>query len=447
MLSDVIVALATPPGRSALAVVRVSGAGAFEVAGRVIVDFSAEPPRQAVLAQFHDGGQAVDRGIYIAYQGPQSYTGEDVIELICHGGMATGARVVSALEGAGARPAVPGEFTRRAVLNGKLDLIQAEAISDLIDATAPVQARAALHQLDGGLSRRLGALREDLLVLAAQLNYDVDFPEEDDPPVARSLVVERLHAIQSAIDLLVRTAPAGARLREGALVVLAGRPNVGKSSLFNALLGSERAIVTETPGTTRDAIEAGTDFAGWPVRLIDTAGLRPRAGRIERLGIEVSERYLEAADVVLLCVESGRDLLPDEAAMLDGDSIEGGRVLLVRTKADLVEHHDSSPGTQVSSFSAEGLDRLRELIAEASFGLAELQGGIEPVLTRTRHRQALVAAANELAQADEVLTGDGETVLATHHLQQAIHGLDALIGAVDVEDVLDRVFSTFCVGK
>ncbi|HSB55203.1 MAG TPA: tRNA uridine-5-carboxymethylaminomethyl(34) synthesis GTPase MnmE, partial [Gemmatimonadales bacterium] len=336
MLSDPIAALATAPGRSALAVVRLSGTGAMEVAGRVVrggVSPASSPERTARLVTFQaTDGSPIDRGLVTVFRAPHSFTGEDLVEFSCHGGLLVSAELLGALYSAGARQAAPGEFTRRAVLNGKLDLLQAEAVADLIEATAPAQRRAALHQLDGGLSRRLLAMREALLDLLALLAYDIDFPEEDDGPVPTSRLRSALDEASKSVARLLATAPAGERLREGALVVLAGRPNTGKSSLFNAILGYERALVTEIPGTTRDAIEAATTVRGWPVRLADTAGLRDADDRIERLGIEVSRRYLAAADLILLCVEAGETISQGEREFASAPN-----VLLARTKCDLAE--------------------------------------------------------------------------------------------------------------
>jgi tRNA modification GTPase len=441
MLSDPIAALATPPGRAALALIRVTGADALAVAARVITGFRATPARRATLATFHTpDGQIIDRGLYTVFPGPESYTGEDLVELSCHGGLLVPGRLLSALHAAGARPAAPGEFTRRAVLNGKLDLIQAEAVGDLIDAVAPAQARVALRQLEGGLSRRLGALRESLVEIQALLSYDIDFPEEDDGPVAPERIAAQIETAALQMRRLVATAPSVERLREGALMVFAGRPNAGKSSLFNALLGSERALVTEIPGTTRDAIEAHTDFLGWPVRLADTAGLWDSAERIDRLGVEVSRRYLAAADLVLLCVEAGRGMGEDETAI-----VAQRPSLVVRTKADLSP--EAGDGIAVSALTGQGLEGLRRVAAERVFADRINLADLEPGLTRERHRQALARAQDALAAAVPHLGKAGDAVLASHHVREATGALDELCGVVDIEEVLDRVFGSFCVGK
>jgi tRNA modification GTPase len=441
MLSDPIAALATPAGRAALAVIRLSGDEAFTVARRVIRGFRTDRPRVALLAGFHaSDGQPIDRGLYTVFPGPHSYTGEDMVELSCHGGLVAPARVLAALHEAGARPAAPGEFTRRAVLNGKLDLVQAEAVGDLIDAVAPAQAQAALRQLDGGLSRRLAELREALVDAQALLGYEIDFPDEDDGPVPAGRIAGHLRDLQARIARLVAGSASGERLREGASLVIAGRPNAGKSSLFNALLGLDRALVTEIPGTTRDAIEAHTDFLGWPVRLVDTAGLWDSADRLDRMGVEVSRRYLSAADLVVLCVETGRDPGDDELAI-----VTARPTLLARTKSDL----SAAPAGQlgVSAVTGEGLGELRRAAAEHVFGERIGFADLEPGLTRERHRVALVRAGEALMQALPHLEPGGDAVLAAHHVREATAALDELLGVVDVEEVLGRIFGSFCVGK
>ncbi len=447
MLSDPIVALATAPGRGAVAVVRLSGARAFALAATVVEGLRTDLPRRANLGTFLDrAGRAVDRGLYLVFPRPRSYTGEDMVEFHCHGGAMAANQVMGALLGAGARPAEPGEFTRRAVLNGKMDLLQAEGVADLVDAYAPTQARAALHQVEGGLSARIQRLRLQLLDLVAALSYEIDFPGEDDGPISPQAMAGQLRAVQADIDRLLRTAPAGERLRTGALVVLAGAPNSGKSSLFNALLGVNRALVTPVPGTTRDAVEADTEFDGWPIRLADTAGLREADDMVERLGIEVSRRYLESADLVLLCAEAGRPLEPGER-----EAIRGRVAIVVRTKSDLVPTRDGEEveGIAVSVVDGEGLGALRSAAAIAAFQGAA--GGVlrddEPVLLRERHRIGLEAATEALAPVEGLLGPSGDAALAAHQVQGALAALDALIGVMDPDEVLGRIFSRFCVGK
>ena len=452
MLSDVIAALATPPGRSAIAVVRVTGQGALEVAEKVVRETGAGGAGEAgapvlerlpsrvgtLLGLLSSTGEPIDEGLVTVFRAPRSYTGQDLVEFSCHGGLLAPAQLLAALHAAGARTAMPGEFTRRAVLNGKLDLLQAEAVGDLIDATAPAQGRAALRQLDGALSRRLLALRDELLELLTVLSYDIDFPEEDDGPVPRARISAMLGQARQSIELLLATAPAGERLHEGALVVLAGRPNAGKSSLFNALLGASRALVTEIPGTTRDTIEASSEVLGWPIRLADTAGLRDADERLEQLVIEVSRRYLAAADLVLLCVETDREVTPEEATLL-----RERPALLVRSKSDLA----AGVGLVESVVTGEGIDRLRATIAERLFGGGQGYADLEPMLSRERHRVALARAAKALAAAGEEFGPGRDPVLAAHQVRGAVAALDELIGLVHPDEVLGRVFSRFCVGK
>jgi tRNA modification GTPase len=441
MLSDPIVALATPPGRSALAVIRLSGTGAFEVASRVIPAFVATPPRVARLATFRDAaGESIDRGLYLVFPGPRSESGEDVVEFQCHGGLVVPMRLLAAIQAAGARSAAAGEFTRRAVLNGKLDLLQAEGLGDLIDAEVPAQARSALHQLAGGLSKRIAALRAAMLDLLALLSYDVDFPEEDEGPLPRQRLERARLTVLDEVRRLLATAPLAERIRGGALVVLVGPPNAGKSSLFNALLGRERALVTDIPGTTRDAIEAHADFHGWPIRLVDTAGLGEAQDRIDALGQAMSHRYLDAADLVVLC--HAADTVDPPAA----GTMAPGRLVEVRTKSDLTP---IGRGTElcVSALTGEGLDGFRRAVAERLFQAGTNLADLEPALTRERHRVALEEAAGALAAAAPHLEPQGDAVLAAHHVQNAVRALDELVGAVDIEEVLDRVFSSFCVGK
>jgi tRNA modification GTPase len=352
------------------------------------------------------------------------------------------------LYAAGARPALAGEFTRRAMLNGKLDLLQSEAVADLIDSTSQAQRRAALSQLDRGLSARIVDLRSAVLDLEVLVSYDIDFPEEDSGPIPPERIDAAIQAAGGSLNRLLATAGDGMRLREGALVVVAGRPNTGKSSLFNALLGVDRAIVTEIPGTTRDAIEAPAVCGGFPFRLIDTAGIRETTDRVERLGIEVSERYLAGADVVLFCIESSRIISPDEEKFV---SSLIAPVIIVRTKsdqsgrvADSVKNHQQ---IVVSAHSGAGLAELRSTLAALAFSTLSSGPDVEPVVTRARHRSALQRAADEITAFAAARRNGVEGLVAATHLRAAVTALEEIVGVVTREDVLDRLFATFCVGK
>ena len=384
--------------------------------------------------------EPVDDCLAACFPAPHSYTGDDLVEISTHGGLVVPAAALAALVAAGARPATPGEFTRRAVLSGKMDLLQAEATADLIDAGSPVQRRRALQQLERGLSGRLGGLRSEILELEALIAYDIDFPEEDEGPVSETTVRRAWCVVRDRIADLLKTAPEGERLREGALLVIAGRPNVGKSSLFNALLGTERAIVTEIPGTTRDAIEAHAVIEGFPFRIVDTAGLRDSGERIEQLGIEVSKKYLAAADLVLFCEE--RDD-PSRAAFL---AQVIAPVVVVRTKADRPSGRPAV-GPSVSAVTGQGMTELRRRLAEVAFGKLLALGDVEPVVTRARHRTALERALAELEAFWSARMAGVDAAATATHLRAAVLALDELIGAVTPDDVLDRVFAAFCVGK
>ncbi|MFL5570360.1 MAG: tRNA uridine-5-carboxymethylaminomethyl(34) synthesis GTPase MnmE [Gemmatimonadaceae bacterium] len=447
-LGDTIVAIATAAGRSAVALVRLSGPNAFQIAAKHLRSWP-ETPRISHLADVVDGDEKLDQALVTLFPGPGSFTGDDTVEFSTHGGYLVPDTIMAALIASGARHALPGEFTRRAVLNGKLDVLQAEAIGDLIDASSHAMQRTALGQLDGGLSRRLLSLRSQLIELEALIAYDVDFPEEDDGPIPRERIDTAAATIINSLDALLATAPRGEVIREGAVVVIAGPPNAGKSSLFNALIGRSRAIVTEIPGTTRDALEAVIDSGKWPLRLVDTAGLRSTEDRIERLGIEVSETYLANAHVALACAEDPQSL-EETVSVVERHSV--APILAVRTKSDLVARHDEKRGAQdVIHVSAETGSGLRELLAAIDVTLDRRHGEIvpdAPMLTNARHRRALTSACQEVKQFARAWQEEElPATVAAVHLRTAVAALEELIGAVEVEDVLDQVFSSFCVGK
>jgi tRNA modification GTPase len=453
LADDTIAAIATPTGRGAVALLRVSGPGALAVLRRIAPGVDDVRPRvQRLTALRHpESGELLDRGLLTYFAAPASYTGEDTLEIATHGGVLTPQLVLDALLAAGARSAEPGEFTRRAYLNGKLDLLQAEAVADLIDGRSRALHRAAVHQMERGLSRRVSELRDAIIGTEALIAYSIDFPEEDEPPVPPARIVASTADVIARIDALLATAPEGELLREGALTVLAGRPNSGKSSLFNALLGTERAIVTEIPGTTRDAVEASASIDGYPFRLVDTAGLRQTADRVEEIGIEVARRYLSAADLVLFCIEAGRAVDDDERAFMA--SVDAARLIVVRTRSDL--HPDelaadadaAVPTATVSAVTGAGIPALRRALLAKAFGGILGEAGEAPLVTRERHARALRAARDELASFLAAMDDAIPMEFAATHLRAAVGALEDLVGVVSVDDVLDRVFGTFCVGK
>ena len=446
---DTIVAISTAPGRAAIGVVRLSGPQSHDIARRCLSVWP-DHPRVTRLADVRDplSSSVIDQAIIVRYDAPNSFSGEDMLEISGHGGMLSPLAIAALLIREGARQAEPGEFTRRAVLNGKLDLLQAEGIASVVDARTEAARRGALHHMDGGASRQIGMLRSALLELEALLAYDIDFPEEDDGPVPRSRVERALADVQRQIDAFLASVKLGEVVREGAVVVLAGPPNAGKSSLFNALLGVERAIVHETPGTTRDAIEATIEVNRWPLRLVDTAGLRDSGDEIERTGVEVSRRYLAGAHLVLLCGETSDQIdFTSEVVRRVTDAPQ----VHVLTKADLKTPIENSPSSRIAVVSAQVRRGLVELIAMIEAALDSHYGSLDPdlpLLTRARHQSALMKAAQELASFRSLWTENQVPMsIAAVHLRSAVNELETLVGVVDIDDVLGRVFSTFCVGK
>ncbi len=453
---DTIAAIATAPGRGAVAIVRVSGPDAFAIAERI----AGRPPRPGRISfdRYSSRSAVVDNGVTLAFRSPHSYTGEDVVEFQCHGGSLAPRRLLEAAIAAGARLAERGEFTKRAFLNGKLGLDQAQAVIDLVDARTDRAADAAFAELDGrsgGQTRaasRVRAVYEDLISLSSTIEHSLDIDEGELPAGFMDKVAADIAASISRMDAAVRRAHERKILRDGALVVLAGAPNAGKSSLLNAILGSCRAIVSDTPGTTRDAIEAWADIAGWPVRLVDTAGIRHAedgadVGAIEAEGVRRSEALVRAADVVVwLSPANPVGTLPAEtvgtlpANPVGFSDVIQEKLINVISKCD-VAHGD---GLNVSSITGEGLDNLKaeivrrlESLAERGADSAERGDGDESLC-------ALVEARRILEEASDVA---GNLVLAGNAVRRAASRLGVFLGLEYTDDLLDRIFSRFCVGK
>ena len=469
---DTIAALATSPGVGAIALVRMSGPEAFEVLRALTPGEDDPAPRTATLRSLTkgEGGDLLDRALVTSFPRPESYTGEDMVEISCHGGWLVPRMILDACVATGARLAEPGEFTRRAVLHGKMDLVQAEAVLDLIEGRSKAQHDAALFQVERGLSRRIGELREQLVTVEAYLAHHIDFPEEDEAPVTVDRVADVAEALRDALEELLETAPGGELLREGAVTVLAGPPNSGKSSLYNALLGEERAIVTDMPGTTRDALEAVISIGGFPFRLVDTAGLRDSDDQVEELGVEVARRYLDRADLVLFCVESQADLGSAELEFLAG--LGDVPTVLLRTKVDLtprdrvsglltseglasegldddhrVNAADVRESVDLSVVDGTGLGRLKEILPELVYGGLVRTGTSVPALTRARQSEAVQKARDQVVAFIEALDEGTPVAVASALLRPAETALEELLGLISTDEILDRVFREFCIGK
>ena len=449
MKRDTIAALATAPGQAALAVLRISGPKAFAIAEEVFRGPSV-PPRTQIFGRITDpSGEAIDEVLLTRFPGPRSYTGEDVVEITCHGGRLVSRAILSRLIAVGARTAEGGEFTQRAFLNGKLDLTQAEAVMDVISAQTDLALQCAQRQLEGRLGARIEALRQAIITVTAHLEAYIDFPEEDIDPETGAHLRDRIHDVISDLDGLRATARQGRILREGVATVICGAPNVGKSSLLNELLGFDRAIVSETAGTTRDTIEEVINLEGIPFRLIDTAGLRESGDRIEREGMARTSQSLRDAELVLeIC--DGHEA-PEFAAI---DLAEGTIHLRVLNKADLGIH----PGwakvqgapLQVSCRTGAGLPELRDKMVQCLS--LEAPGASRDewnVAVNLRHLEALNATRESMLRASAQLeqTGDLLPELAAADLRSALHHLGDITGKTDVEEILDVVFGSFCIGK
>jgi tRNA modification GTPase len=449
---DTIFALASAPGRAAVAIVRLSGP---ETGAAIQALTGARPKsrRPGLRALRGPGdGAALDQALVLWFPGPHSYTGEDVAELHLHGGAAVIDSVTEALLGLGLRLAQPGEFTRRAFENGKLDLSQAEAIGDLIEAETDAQRRQALAQLDGDLARRHAAWREDLVEALALLEAAVDFPDEDLPAAVARGAAPLIADVSREIGAALAEGERGERVREGFRIALIGAPNAGKSSLLNALAGREAAIVTATPGTTRDVIEVALNLAGYRVVIGDTAGLRAPKGAIEAEGVRRAAALAQAADLRLMVVDAAaRDERWRDAAALarPGD-------ICVLNKRDLAPPPAAGAVTtwaiahelvvaDVSVTYGIGMADLRSALTQRV--VESLSGGEFPAATRARHRQDLIAARGHLARATRALAEPVEVELAAEDVRLAARSLARVTGRVDPEDVLDRVFAKFCIGK
>lgn len=445
-LTDTIVAVSTPPGRGGLGVVRLSGSRSREIA-ESILRFSRPVqwrPRYMQLAELTDSqGRAVDQVMAAFFAKPHSYTAEDVVELSCHGAPVVLRHAVERALAAGARMAQPGEFTLRAYVNGRLDLPQAEAVRDLIEATTLYQARIAAQQASGSVSRRIAPLKEELVELIALLEAGIDFAEDDVSVASAAEILGRLMPICEGVARLVGSFQYGQIVREGLTLAIVGRPNVGKSSLFNRLLEQDRAIVTEIPGTTRDLVSETASIGGIPVRLCDTAGIRDSTELVESLGIERTYQAMADADLTLVVVDS---MTPEDCQLIDR-AAQQGRWLLVGNKCDLPRAVElPHTAIAVSALTGEGIARLREAILEsvAPKGAWEQETGF---ITTLRHEQLLRESLEYLHKAKNAVESAIPHEMVLLDLYASLRPLDEVTGATTADDILNRIFATFCIGK
>jgi tRNA modification GTPase len=440
-LQDTIVAISTPPGRGGLGVVRLSGADARRIAEAILTLSSPWQPWHAHLATLLDrDGHAIDRVVATYFAAPRSYTAEDVIEISCHGSPVVLRHALERAVAAGARLAEPGEFTLRAYLNGRIDLPQAEAVRDLIDATTLYQARVAAQQVGGSLSRRIAPFKEQLVELIALLEAGIDFAEDDVSVAPTSEIVRRIQPILSGTRRLADSFQYGSLVRDGIVLAIVGRPNVGKSSLFNALLQQDRAIVTDIPGTTRDLVSESASIGGIPVKLYDTAGIRQGTELVESLGIERSYQAMADADLALIVLDASAGVTPEDEALI----ARAHRHLTVANKCDLAAA--PAGALAVCALTGQGVPELREalLAAVAPKGAFEDETAF---VTSVRHEQLLRESAEYLDKArGAALDGIPHEMLLLD-LYAALRPLDAVTGATTADDILNRIFSTFCIGK
>ena len=447
---DTIVAVATPPGRGAIGVVRLSGPRAHQIL-RQLVTGTPGPPRVAIVSRVlvvdAAGHEAHDDAVALRFDSPHSYTGEDVAEISAHGNPLLLDGIVRAAMRAGARLAEPGEFTLRAFLNGKRDLPQAEAVADLIEAATPAQARAAADQLHGTLTARITAIDASLFDLLARIEASLDFPDEGYHFVEPGAVVSALGTILEQIDALLADAARGRLLREGATVVIAGRPNVGKSSLFNALLGADRAIVTDVPGTTRDLVADRADIEGLAVTLVDPAGARATVDPIEREGVARSVQARAASSLVLVVLDQSEPLADDDHRVLDGT--RGRPRVVVKNKSDRPDRcgavEESDAVVAVSAQTGDGLPALRSAIVRALTASDPVRD--TPAITNVRHVALLGEARAAIDRGRTAAASSSPEEFIAADLQQAREQLDEIVGKRTSDDVLRHIFERFCIGK
>ncbi|MEN3330928.1 MAG: tRNA modification GTPase [Blastocatellia bacterium] len=461
--NDTITALSTPPGRGGIGIVRLSGSLALEIASVIFHTESRvalDAPGRVQFGRVVDPAtnESIDEALLTYFKAPHSYTGEDVVELSCHGSPVILRRVLAMLISGGARIAEPGEFTFRAFLNRRIDLAQAQAVRDYINAQTEYQARVATRQLEGALSKRLAPVKEALVEIIVHLESSLEFVEDDISPAAASALRERLEHISESLKEIAASFAFGRFVKEGFDLAIVGRPNVGKSSVFNRLVGHDRAIVTDLPGTTRDALYESTSIGGVPVRLIDTAGIRETSDVVESLGIKRSRTAIADADITLLVLDASQPLTPDDINLLD--SMDESRRIIAINKTDLPNRLDEalvaatgvspavwqSDAVSLSALTGSGFDELTaRLLARLSGDAAVERDDI--MITDARQHTAVMQAIAHLNEARDLMIQRELEEIILLKLHSALQSLGEITGETLTDDILGQIFSTFCIGK
>jgi tRNA modification GTPase len=449
-LDDTIVAIATPPGRGGIGVVRIAGPRAGEIAEPMLRLKHELEPGRAVFGKLIEPSERIDEVVVTYFAKPHSYTTDDIIEIAAHGSPVVLAHIVELCVAAGARLAEPGEFTMRAFLNGRIDLTQAEAVRDLIESQTLYQAKVAAQQLDGALSRRLQPVKQELVELIAVLEAGIDFAEDDVSVLPNAAILQRIAGVHQSLDQLAASFAYGKIVHEGLMLAIVGRPNVGKSSLFNRLVERERAIVTATPGTTRDLVSETVAIGGIPIQLVDTAGIRQALDEAESIGIRKSMEALADADLVLVVLDSSQPVTEEDKKLLR--LAESRPTILVGNKCDLGSSElwsavsRQSANAQVSALTGEGIAELRSEILRHIGGEsgAQIEAGF---LTNVRHQGLVRDSLAALDAATGAVAAKVPHEMLLLDLYNALRPLDAITGATTTDDILNLIFSTFCIGK
>lgn len=457
-IDDTIVAIATAPGEGGIGIIRLSGSNALDIANKMfrplyrdsIGDYAV---RTLIYGNIYDEGVVLDEVLLAYMKGPHSYTAEDVVEINCHGGFISVRKILELALKSGARMAEAGEFTKRAFLNGRIDLSQAEAVIDIINAKTDKSYELAQSQLEGSLSKKIKNLREMLTDVLAQVEVAIDYPEEDIEFITYKELIEKTEAIQREVVQMYKTADTGKILREGLQTAILGKPNVGKSSLMNSILGENRAIVTDIPGTTRDIIEEFVNIKGIALKIVDTAGIRDTDDVVEKIGVEKSRKHLKNSDLTLVVLDNSREIDQEDIDILE--SVDRSKTLVILNKIDLEskldldivkKYVDEINIINISALKNEGLDLLHDRIEDMVFS-GEISNSGDVMITNSRHKDAIYKAMKAIEDAISSLNDEMSYDFIEVDLKDAWDALGYINGDTISEDLLDTIFSNFCIGK